>query len=225
MQEKNLPALVRTGRELSPVFRKLSVQITDIIQTTNDPILREILTTIRQLSSKIALFFESIVQLISNPPGNRGDDFAARYFTRHFSIISENARASKAIISYVLSRLEWLNQHANRIIEALKSLYAVLLTQQIDCEELYRKIYGGDLNLGFDLKAEAHAEGMQHMGIDQAFHQLGLERGVSREEVKAAFRTLAKELHPDVNSKAKEEDFILLQEAYKKILSVMPQEE
>ena len=59
--------------------------------------------------------------------------------------------------------------------------------------------------------------GLPESALDRAYQQLGLPRGASGDEVKAAFRRLAREVHPDVSDLPKPEAearFKKLHEAY-----------
>lgn len=61
------------------------------------------------------------------------------------------------------------------------------------------------------------------MNLVDCYHLLGLQDGASRSEVKASYRRLARQYHPDVNAgdKLAQEKFIELTEAYKLLLSVI----
>jgi tetratricopeptide (TPR) repeat protein len=61
------------------------------------------------------------------------------------------------------------------------------------------------------------------MNLADCYRLLGLKDGASTAEVKASYRRLARQYHPDVNSQDKfaKEKFIELTEAYKFLLSVV----
>ncbi|NET55138.1 MAG: DnaJ domain-containing protein [Symploca sp. SIO2E6] len=65
------------------------------------------------------------------------------------------------------------------------------------------------------------------MNSADCYHLLGLKSGASIAELKASYRRLARQYHPDVYSgdkKLAQEKFIELTEAYKFLLSVIPSE-
>ncbi|NJR48291.1 MAG: DnaJ domain-containing protein [Leptolyngbyaceae cyanobacterium CSU_1_3] len=61
------------------------------------------------------------------------------------------------------------------------------------------------------------------MNIADCYRLLGLRTGASYEEVKAAYRRLARQLHPDINpnDQKSKEKFIQVNEAYRFLLSVV----
>ncbi len=61
------------------------------------------------------------------------------------------------------------------------------------------------------------------MNIADCYRLLGLRTGASYEEVKASYRRLARQLHPDVNpgNQQAKEQFIRVSEAYRFLLSVV----
>ena len=209
----------RTG-ELARLFKTLGKEIDLAIAMTSDPVLKEILTTMHKLGDRIATFFLRIKKILTVESEDNRVRFVVHYFFRNFSIISENTRASKAIIKYVLNKFDWLKAHSDRIIGSLKTLYADLLSMQIDCEESYRDLFGQDL--GFDFGLNPHQE-IQNVNkvltLEKAYQVLDIKKGVTRDQVKAAFRRLAKRLHPDINPYVKKEEFIQVQDAYKRVLA------
>lgn len=54
------------------------------------------------------------------------------------------------------------------------------------------------------------------MDTADAYRILGLEQGASKKEIKAAYRRLAKEVHPDI-SKDDHQQFVLINEAYQRL--------
>ncbi|OCR02210.1 molecular chaperone DnaJ [Oscillatoriales cyanobacterium USR001] len=64
------------------------------------------------------------------------------------------------------------------------------------------------------------------MDIADYYRQLGLRSGTSLSQVKAAYRRLARQYHPDVNpgDEQAKSKFIAITEAYKFLLSVAPRE-
>ncbi len=61
------------------------------------------------------------------------------------------------------------------------------------------------------------------MNIADCYRSLGLRSGASYEEIKAAYRRLARQLHPDANpnNQQAKDRFILVTEAYKFLLTVV----
>jgi curved DNA-binding protein CbpA len=61
------------------------------------------------------------------------------------------------------------------------------------------------------------------MNIADCYRLLGLRTGASYEDIKAAYRRLARQLHPDVNpgDQRSQEKFIQVNEAYRFLLSVV----
>jgi hypothetical protein len=65
------------------------------------------------------------------------------------------------------------------------------------------------------------------MDLGDCYRLLGLRSGACFADIKASYRRLAQQYHPDINpgdTKAKEK-FIAVTEAYKLLLQVIPQEE
>ncbi|MBN2440266.1 MAG: DnaJ domain-containing protein [Spirochaetales bacterium] len=173
-----------------------------------------------KLGDRIATFFLRIRKILTVESENNKVQFVIQFFFKNFSIISENTRASKAIITYVLNKLDWLKEHSDRIIESLKTLYADLLSIQIDCEESYKLLFGEELGYDFGLNPHHEIQKVNEvLTLENACQILGVERGATRDQVKMAFRKLAKKLHPDLNPKAAEEEFIHIQNAYKRVLA------
>ena len=54
------------------------------------------------------------------------------------------------------------------------------------------------------------------------YHILGLPEGANEEEIKKAYRKLALQYHPDVNSDASAEKFHEIKEAYQALTSAKP---
>ncbi|MBN1409278.1 MAG: J domain-containing protein [Spirochaetales bacterium] len=217
--------------EADSVFDKQSQKWDEIYQSINknmalissidaDPILRRTLQVIRLIGDKISTFFQRICELLKTDYMGHEAEFVSRYFYRNFSIISENTRAARSIINYVMKRKEWLKEHAQRIVEALKTLYSSLLAMQIDCEELYKIFFSGTLtfNLGLNFNSEEWDIDFE-LTLDKSFEILDLPRDADREQVKYAFRHLAKTLHPDLNPGIDRDKFISVEKAYKFILA------
>ena len=64
---------------------------------------------------------------------------------------------------------------------------------------------------------QARANGSKDVRLSRSYNQLGLDQGATSDEVKAAFRKMARELHPDVSHLPKaeaENRFKTLNEAY-----------
>jgi hypothetical protein len=221
VKENESALSTRTG-ELAHMFETLGNEIDLAMAVTKDPELRDILMTIRKLGDRIATFFLRIKKILSLDSQNSKIQFVINYFFMNFSIISENTRASRAIINYVLNKLDWLKAHSDRIIESLKTLYADLLTVQIDCEESYKLLFGEFLGYDFGLNPHTEIQEVNDvLTIEKAYTILGIKKGVTKDQVKVAFRKLAKKLHPDLNPEVKEEDFILVQNAYKRLLATI----
>jgi tetratricopeptide (TPR) repeat protein len=62
------------------------------------------------------------------------------------------------------------------------------------------------------------------MNLPDCYRLLGLRTGASAEDIKASYRRLARQYHPDVNpgDQAAEEKFIQITEAYKYLMTVVP---
>ncbi|MBN1699383.1 MAG: J domain-containing protein [Spirochaetales bacterium] len=207
---------------MASLFESLGKDIELALIITRDPVLRDILDTIQKLGDRIATFFLRIKELIKAQSVNRKVTFVVDYFFRNYSIISEHTRASRSIIRYVLNKLDWLKDHSNRIIESLKSLYAELLSIQIDCEALYRAYFNENLDFDFGLDPEHEMKQVQQiMTQERAFTILNISEGVNRNQVKLAFRRLAKKLHPDINPDVDKEEFIQAENAYKIALAIV----
>jgi hypothetical protein len=215
-------ALVTRSNEIARLFETLGKEIDLAITLTRDPVLKEVLATMSLLGDRIATFFLRIKEIIKVESQNNKIRFVTQYFFRNYSIISENTRASRAIITYVLNKLDWLKEHSDRIIESLKTLYADLLSMEIDCEESYRLIFGEQLGFDFGLNPHQEIEKVNEvLTLEKAYEILGIKKGVNKDQVKIAFRKLAKKLHPDLNPDAEKKDFILAQDAYKRVLNTM----
>jgi hypothetical protein len=220
-ENKKSTLAMRTG-EMARLFEDLGKEISLALMMTHDPELKDVLMTVQKLGDRIVTFFMRIKELVKVQSRNRNVTFVVDYFFRNFSIISENTRASRSIITYVLNKLEWLKVHSNRIIESLKSLYAELLSIQIDCEETYRRYFNEDLNFDFGLNPEQEMKQVEQvMTVEKAFSVLNIKEGVNRNQVKLAFRRLAKKLHPDINPNVDKDEFIRAENAYKVALSVV----
>lgn len=65
------------------------------------------------------------------------------------------------------------------------------------------------------------------MNLADCYRALGLREGASFAEVKASYRRLARQYHPDVNpnNQRAKDKFILLAEAYKRLSQVLPHDE
>jgi hypothetical protein len=223
MDEENKKSTLemRTG-EMARLFEGLGREITLALMITHDHALKDILMTIQKLGDRIATFFMRIKELVKVQSKDKKVTFVVDYFFRNFSIISENTRASRSIITYVLNKLDWLKEHSSRIIGCLKSLYAELLSIQIDCEETYKRYFDEDLDFDFGLNPEQEMKQIdQVMTAEKAFTILNIKEGVNRNQVKLAFRQLAKKLHPDINPDVDKEEFILAENAYKVALSIV----
>lgn len=63
------------------------------------------------------------------------------------------------------------------------------------------------------------------MNIVECYEQLGLKSGASLSEVKASYRRLARQYHPDVNpnNQQAQQKFMAVTEAYKTLLTLVPQ--
>jgi len=57
------------------------------------------------------------------------------------------------------------------------------------------------------------------MPVEEAFRLLGLTLEARHEDVKSAFRKLAKKYHPDINPDTDREYFIKLEQAYRRALA------
>lgn len=64
------------------------------------------------------------------------------------------------------------------------------------------------------------------MNLNNCYYLLQLSPGANLEEIKASYRRLARQYHPDVNSDQKAQaQFIEVTEAYRLLLSAVPQQE
>ena len=184
--------------------------------------LQKTLDIIQNLGDRIAVFFLRIKKLIQIKSDEKNIQFVTEYFFKNFSQISENTKASKHIISYSIKRLDWLKEHMDRIVDSLKLLYSDLLAMQIDCEEFYRNMFHKELAFDFGLNFHREMETLKTIvSVETAYQLLDITEDSTRDEVKTAFRNLAKKMHPDLNPGADEASFIQLEMAYKKILSRM----
>jgi hypothetical protein len=196
--------------EFAEFLDTIGKEVSTAISMTNDPELKSILTT----------FFLRIKEILKVKSRDKGIQFVVDYFFKNFSIISENMRASRIILNYVAKKLDWLKMHSDRIIESLKTLYADLLSMQIDCEELYKMIFRKPLDFDFGLNPKQEMLDVKlEVTLESAYAILELDIGVTREQVKAAFRKKAKILHPDLNPEVKREEFMIVEEAYKILLA------
>jgi curved DNA-binding protein CbpA len=78
--------------------------------------------------------------------------------------------------------------------------------------------------------------GHRAMGMEQHYRSLGLKPGASREQIKAAYRSLARELHPDRRSQEpstpesaqrsakRSAKFLVITQAYKQLMAQHPPE-
>ncbi len=214
----NLPAIARVTA-LVKVFKELEKQLALIISSQTDPILKAILVTIRHLGNRISGFFTGIRDVIKNSPNNKKGSFVTHYFIKYYSVISQNTRIAHKIIEYVLEDLEWLNQHSDRIISCLKSLYTDLFTLQVDCEEIYKQVYNSPLEFNFGFRIKMDKEPELYMTVENSFGILGIGKNATLEQMKTAFRKLVKQLHPDLNSDADREEFFKVEQAYERLRS------
>lgn len=217
----NLPAVIEKTRELTLLLDELEKQLAIVILNIKDPILRSVLETIQHLGNRISNFLRGIKRLVKRSDTNNQADFVVKYFIKNFSVVSQNAYITKKVIEYVLNHLDWLNQHAERIIDALKALYAGLLTMQIDCEEIYKLLYGKSLRFDFGLRGDKVYEKNIFTSIQEPYNILGIKQDASYEQVKSVFRMLVKKLHPDLNPNADAEEFLKVEQAYQQILYFM----
>ncbi len=221
MENDSLPPR-KTGKaiEFADFLDSIGKEVSTAISVTTDPELKTILSTILKLDNGIATFFLRIKEILKVRSRDKGIQFVVDYFFKNFSIISENMRASRIILNYVAKKLDWLKMHSVRIIESIKTLYADLITMQIDCEELYKAMFGKPLNFDFGLNPKQEIiEVNRVVTVESAYEVLELETGATREQVKAAFRKKAKTLHPDLNPDAKREEFMIVEDAYKILLA------
>lgn len=201
-------------------FGTLEREIAGRLLNNNDPVLNDTLDILGKLGNRIATFFMRIRELIQRKTQSRETTFVVDYFQRNYSIISENARSSQKILQYSMNRLDWLKDHSERIIESMKNLYANLLSIQLDCEQLYEDFFNKALEFDFGLKAyDEFQEVRQFLTLEKAFEVLGIDQEATRDEIKNAFRRLAKKLHPDINPEADLREFILTEKAYKLALN------
>ena len=185
-----------------------------------DPVLTAPLEQLRTLERKVASFFLRIQDILTEEDRSEDEAFIAQFFFKNYSIISENTRAAKSILKYVLNDLEWFSKRSERILECLKTLYTELLTLTIDCRELYRKLNGREL--GFDFSETKETErGNPAVTLEEALHLLSLRQGATKDEIKAAFRKLAKTLHPDLNPGTARDSFIRAEQAYRRVLATV----
>jgi hypothetical protein len=218
----HLPAVIEKYRSLARIYGTLEKALEKLQQTATDPVLLSVLEIIRILGGKIGRSFLALKDLIGNHPATKEAEFVAHFYFMNYSIISENARAGERIISYVVAHPVWLAEHSVRIIESLKTLYADLITLEIECKERFRLAY--NRHLGFDFiyrDGEQREWGGEVMSIEEAFAFLGLPIHAGHEEVKSAFRKLAKLHHPDINPDARRDDFIKLERAYRRALTIV----
>jgi len=224
MDKDILNPQLKKANELATLFESIGKEIAITLSIVKDPALKAILNNMQELGNKIATFFLRIKKLIRQETADKRTQFVAQYFIKNFSIISENTRAAKNIINYVLNKLDWLKDHSNRIIGILKSLYADLLYMQIDCEESYRSMFDSELGYDFGMNPEEKVkEAEKVIAIDKAYKILGLKEGEKKEMVQIAFRKLVSKLHPDLNPKAVMDGFVTAKAAYKTILKTFKQ--
>jgi hypothetical protein len=218
----NLPVVLDKYRTLAQTYTALDATIAQALRATTDPRLKAVLETMRVIGLKIARSFIALQDMIRNHPATAEAEFVARFYFMNYSIISENARLGSRIISYATKRTDWLAEHASRIAESLKTLYTDLLTLELECRERFRRFYNREISFDFAFR-EGYKRpwGKEMMSIETAFSLLGLPLDSSHEQVKAAFRKLAKIYHPDINPEAEREKFIELERAYKRALQVV----
>jgi hypothetical protein len=214
----NLPAIARVTA-LVKIFDVLEKQLVLAISLEKDPILKAILESIRYLGNRIAGFLAGIKDVIKNSDNSKKSNFVTQFFIKYYSVISQNTHIAHKIIEYVLEDLEWLNQHSDRIINCLKSLYTDLFTLQVDCEEIYKHFYNSPLEFDFGFRIKMDIEPELYMTLDKSFEALGIDKRSTLEEMKTAFRYLVKQLHPDLNPDASREEFFKVEQAYKRLLS------
>lgn len=220
-----LPALARTSAEFTAALGSFDAALSQAILSAREPAVLETLRTLRTLERKIALFFSRIRGLLTREYRSEDELFIARFYFGRYSIISENTRAAASILKYVLGDLAWFALHSARIIEVLKTLYAELLSLALECRDLYRKLHDRELRYDFSFADEAWGtDETVPIGITaaEAFGILALPNTADREEVKSAFRRLAKLHHPDLNPGASRDDFLRIEQAYRRLLSALP---
>ena len=214
------PLVLARSRELAAVFASLETALERVASAIKDPALLKVFQTIKSLGRKIGRSFLALRDLVANHPATREAEFVARFYFMNFSTLSENTRAAEHIIRYVVARPLWLAGHSGRIVDALESLFADLLGLEIECRERFRLTHGGELKFDFAFReGETRDWGFGVMPVEEAFRLLGLPLEARREEVKAAFRKLAKLYHPDINPDSDREYFIKLEQAYRRALA------
>jgi hypothetical protein len=214
------PLVLARSRELAAVFASLETALSRLESTIKDPALLKVFQTIKSLGRKIGRSFIALRDLIANHPATREAEYVARFYFMNFSTISENTRAAEHIIRYVVARPLWLAKHSSRIVDALKSLYADLVSLEIECRERFRLTHSEELKFDFAFReGEMRDWGFGVMAIEEAFRLLGLPLEARHEEVKSAFRRLAKLYHPDINPETDREYFIRLEQAYRRALA------
>jgi hypothetical protein len=222
VDQTKAPVMTGDATDYAAFFETMGRELSTVLAVTRDPFMKSILETILKLDNRIATFFLRIREIIKIKTRDRKIQFVIDYFFKNFSIISENMRASRVILNYVLKKLDWLRMHSERIIESLKTLYTDLLTMQIDCEELYRAMFGKDLDFDFGLDSRLEKLVVsQAVTSTSAYEILELGESATREQVKAAFRKKAKHLHPDLNPDARREEFVAVEAAYKLLLAIV----
>jgi hypothetical protein len=150
--------------------------------------------------------------------------FVVNYYYNNFSVISQNARASKKIIEYILNHLDFLNEHSDRIIDSLKVLYASLIAMQIDCREFFKLIHGRAMEFDFGISEEKTIDRFlpeEPLGLEESFRIMNISQKAGLEEVKHIFRKLVKKYHPDLNPNKDREEFLRIKKAYQRILSFL----
>ncbi len=214
------PLVLARSRELAAVFASLETALTRLEATVKDPALLAVFRTIGFLGRKIGRSFIALRDLIANHPATREAEFVGRFYFMNYSTLSENTRAAEHIITYVIARPHWLARHADRIVDALKSLYADLASLEIECRERFRLIRGEELRFDFAFHEGGTRDwGFGVMPVEEAFRLLGLTLEARHEDVKSAFRKLAKKYHPDINPDTDREYFIKLEQAYRRALA------
>ncbi len=214
------PLVLARSRELAAIFASLETAIERVASAIKDPALLKVFETIKTLGRKIGRSFIALRDLVAHHPSTREAEFVGRFYFMNFSTISENTRAAEHIIRYVVARPLWLARHSERIVDALQSLFADLVGLEIECRERFRLLHNEELEFDFAFReGETRDWGFGVMPVEEAFRLLGLPLEARHEEVKDAFRKLAKLHHPDINPESDRETFIRLEQAYRRALA------
>lgn len=214
------PLVLVRSRELAAVFASLETALARLDASIKDPALLAVFQSIKFLGRKIGRSFIALRDLVAHHPATREAEFVGRFYFMNYSTVSENTRAAEHIIQYVIARPHWLARHADRIVDALKSLYADLASLEIECRERFRLSHGEELRFDFAFReGETRDWGFGVMPVEEAFRLLGVPLEARHEEVKSAFRRLAKQYHPDINPETDREYFIKLEQAYRRALA------